>query len=202
MDYIILIIGFLLIWFSSNVVKTLLTKNNWRIPLLELKYILKQNTFEDFPTKQKKVVIVSIFLVLLFGLGIYFILISTNLANINFQSLIIFFVVIYFSIKLFKNLFEYMLLYFSKKYWIKKIVLSPYFFAWRRDHLKEYDEIDIIKSINQMCSINLKNCNYSNIEEYFTLIAEENLRIGKTEYSKILSDNKNKADSLKYEIGL
>lgn len=110
--------------------------------------------------------------------------------------------VVYFSIILFKNLFEYILLYFSKKYWIKKIVLSPYFFAWRRDHLKEFDDLDIIKSINQLCAINLKDINYSSIEEYFTLIAEENLRIEKTDYSKILIDNKNKAALLKYEIGL
>lgn len=43
---------------------------------------------------------------------------------------------------------------FSKRASLLNYLFSPYFFAWRRDHLKQFSDLEIIKGICQSCEIN------------------------------------------------
>lgn len=148
-----MIIGIILTVIGIISLKSFFSKNEWRAPLIELSAELEENI--QIKNHKKSIKYNSLYLIVffitLYSVGTYLVLTSKAIpSEFGYYILLIYVFISYLFVK---GVFEIFLAFFSTKTWLKNYLYSPYFFAWRRDHLSKYSDNQIARAIIIVCKI-------------------------------------------------
>jgi len=130
MSILPLAIGIILIIFSMVSIYGFFSKNEWHVSLLELSAELK-GWWKVQPRMRRRGLFLTIFFLILFGIGGVLILRSPILQNYKNIILIVLGVLLLW---LLKGAYGLMRTFYSRKTRLLNYLFSPYLFAWRRDH--------------------------------------------------------------------
>jgi len=180
-------IGIILIMFSIGSMSGFFSKNEWRLPLLELSSELKGGLEkkEQAGVRHRGLSLVIFFLVL-FGIGGTIILKSPILQNYKNIILIVWGILLFW---LLKGAYELIKTLYSRRTRLLNYLFSPYLFAWRRDFLSEYSDQEIESAICRVCDISLMPEN-TNLKD-FLIVLHRKVRPFREHnvYPKILEEN-------------
>lgn len=130
-------------------------QKEWRFPLLEIDFILLEQKYERVKKGGaaifKNQTLFSLMLtVLSFGLGTFLILRSPIIRSFRLIILVILAIVLLWLIR---GIYQTITPMYSKKIRLLNYLYSPYFWAWRRDHLSEFSDNQIAGAICIACGI-------------------------------------------------
>lgn len=143
--------GVIFIIFSMGSMSGFFSKNEWRAPLLELTSELEGGVLKKMqPGVRRRGLSLVIFFLVLFNIGGAIILTSPILQNYKNIILIVLGILLLW---LLKGAYELIRTFYSRKTRLLNYLFSPYFFAWRRDHLSKYSDQEIASAICRICNI-------------------------------------------------
>ena len=198
MSFFYLVIGIILIAIScSRMVKTFSNKE-WRFPLLEIDFILLEQKNPKIKKGgssifKKQTIYSLIFTFCIFIIGYWLIF-----SYIKWAFIILFIILLW----LLRGVYQIILPMYSKKIRILNYLYSPYLFAWRRDHLSEYTDRQIMDAICAACKINSKEIVSSEMELKDFLLAlcqKTRPRYEYEQYPKVLEKSISEANNLVWQ---
>lgn len=197
MGIIKILAGILFVVISCVRIMKLFEKNEWRMSLLELNLVIKEQDNSNIKTGAIKIfqnqVMFSLLITLLFFfIGTY--LVFTQWLWFGIIAAIIFIWIII-------GIYQTISTLYSKKNKLLNYLYSPYLFAWKKDHLSEYSDTQIAKAICKICGISSSEIIDENVEikDFLKSLCEKTRPQHEYEqYDKVIENSIEEANKLKW----